>query len=84
MRGIPPTITRSVSGVSSRPRSAMIPRRNGGCTTARERFSIAATVRATAGSSGHVFATGEGMRDFDSRNTGLLSPAVTIGVFRNR
>ena len=62
----------------------MIARRNGGCATARERFSIEATVRATAGSSGHVLAIGPGIRDFESRKTGLRSPAVTIGVFRNR
>ena len=84
MRGTPPTIARSVSGLSSRPRSAMIARRNGGCATARERFSIDATVRATAGSSGQVLASGDGIRDFESRNTGLASPALTIGVFRNR
>jgi len=45
---------------------------------------VSRTVRATAGSSGHVLASGAGSRDLVRAKIGESSLAVTIGVFRNR
>ena len=52
IRGIVPAVARSSSALSSSPRTAIRPRRNGGWAIERERFSIDVTVRAIAGSSG--------------------------------
>ena len=71
--------------VEQRRAAAISPRRNGGCDDRpRALLDRRVTVRAIAGSSGHVARSATAAGAWRARNTGDASPAATIGVSRNR